>query len=140
MAAATTVVIATVIVSVVMSPSPVATVQTGQIYFALAAGFYIGSTAGMQIFKPVWCGWPCLSVGILATIGYAMAKARPGVGGLSQPLVRFAERYDALPGIPPGSLSRGTPLEYAAVGLAAVVAGCWLARRSIYARTEGVVA
>lgn len=137
MAAATTVVVATVIVSLAATASPVAAVQTGQIYFALAAGFYIGSTVGIQVFRPLWCGWPYLGVGFLATIGYVMAKVRPGIGGLSQPLVRFADRYDALPGIPPGSLSRGTPVEYAAVGLAAAVAGCWFARRSIRARLEG---
>ena len=122
------------------SPSPVAAIKTGQVYFALAAGFYVGSTAGIQIFKPAWCGWPYLGVGVLATIGYVMAKARPGIGGLSQPLVRFAEKYEALPGIPPGGLSRATPAEYAAVGLAAAVAGCWFARRSIRARLEGGVA
>ena len=137
LATATTVLVATVIVSLAAAPSPVAAIRTGQVYFALAAGFYVGSTAGIQIFKPAWCGWPYLGVGILATIGYAMAKVRPGIGGLSQPLVRFAERYEALPGIPPGSLSRATPVEYAAVGLAAAVAGCWFARRSIRARLEG---
>jgi hypothetical protein len=137
LAAATTVVVATVIVSIAAAASPVAAVRTGQIYFALAAGFYIGSTVGIQVFKPAWCGWPYLAVGVLATIGYIMAKARPGIGGLSQPLARFAERYEALPGIPPGTLSRATPVEYAAVGLAAAVAGCWFARRSIRGRLEG---
>jgi hypothetical protein len=130
------VVIACIIISLAMAQGPTDAIQKGQVYFAIAAAFCLGSVAGFHLFRPAWCLWSYLAIPVVVSIGYGLAWYRPTVSGLPRALLSATAHYNQLPMMPPNSFSRGTPLDYVSIGLAAAIAGCWLSRNTHRLRTE----
>jgi len=104
-------------------------VDPGQVCFAIGVGFWLGSLAACQFCRPALGIWACLSVPIVAVIGYVAAAMRPDLTG---PLVRYSE----VAIIAPNALVRGLPVIYLAIGPAAAILGIWTGQRIQRLREE----
>ena len=104
-------------------------VDPEQVCFAIGVGFWLGSLAACQFCRPALGIWACLSVPIVAVIGYVAAAMRPDLTGS---LVRYSEVLI----IAPNALVRGLPVMYLAIGPAAAIMGIWTGQRIQRLREE----
>ncbi len=122
-----------VVIGLTATGSPVAAIEKGQVYFSLAAGFFLGGLLAHHLCTTQLTFWYYLSVPPVAVVGYLLAWLFPRVSGFSQAALKY---YDALAHIPPNAFARALPIEYVAVGTAAALAGCWSSQRFHRSRRE----
>jgi hypothetical protein len=90
-------------------------IRQGQVYFAVAAAFFLGSYAGHRWFPVQTPLTGCLVVPIVCIIGYLWTMVR----------IRGQGPYAEIASVPPTVFIRALPLEYIAVGTAGVLAAFW---------------
>jgi hypothetical protein len=110
-----TALVALFLIRVLATGSPERTIQHGQVYFSVAAAFYLGAYAAHRAFPVRTPLWSCLAVPVVCVVGYMWTMMRAGGTG----------PYAQIASVPPTVFLRALPLEYISVGTAAVVALFW---------------
>lgn len=110
-----TALVALFLIRVLAAGSPERTIQHGQVYFSLAAAFYLGTYVAHRAFPVRTPLWGCLAVPAVCIVGYVWTIMRAGGAG----------PYAQIASVPPTVFLRALPLEYISVGTAAVVASFW---------------
>ncbi|UCG15180.1 MAG: hypothetical protein JSV19_07760 [Phycisphaerales bacterium] len=106
---------ALLLIRLLATGSPARTVQHGQVYFSLAAAFFIGGYAAHRMFPVRTALWGCLAVPVVCIIGYAWTMLR----------AQGPASYARIASVPPTAFIRALPLEYISVGIAGVLASFW---------------
>jgi hypothetical protein len=121
-AMAATVVVALFTIWMTAGREPVANVQRGQTIAAVAGGLYLGAMAARYFTGVERSAWYIMSVPVVGLVawlvGYMSADMSWAQAGKYQYYVYLATT-------PVHDLARPLPLEYIAVGTAAVLAGFW---------------
>lgn len=102
--------------------SELAPIQTGQVYFAVAASFYLAAFFGYQITGAGSPVWAYLTVGVVAVSGYLWTVFHPSPtfpGRLISHLAHFA----------PTAFGRASPVQMVMIGTAAAIFGNWHQRQ-----------
>jgi hypothetical protein len=92
-------------------------IRKGQVYFSLAAAFFVAGLVAQQLSRARLMIWPLLAVPLVATVGY--------VAGGVQPHASVPPIYEGLEHIMPNFLCRALPVEYFSAGVAGVVLAGW---------------
>jgi hypothetical protein len=106
---------ALLLIRLLATGSPVRTVQHGQVYFSLAAAFFIGGYVAHRMLPVRTPLWGCLAVPVVCIIGYAWTMLR----------AQGPAPYARIASVPPTAFIRALPLEYISVGIAGVLASFW---------------
>jgi len=101
--------------------SLVTAVHKGQVYFSLAAGFYLATLLGVIVSRTRPAIWPLLAVLIVSLLGY--------LAGGQWPTPAVADDYRQLAHIMPNFVCRAMPVEYLSAGVAGAIAGTWTGSR-----------
>lgn len=107
-----------------VSPSSVAEIHKGQVYFSILAGFYLGALVGLYFSYRVSPALFVFSVGLVGVLSYGWAALHPV-------LEPAKEAYRGLLSTPPFALSRPLPVEYVSLGIIGAILASWSAR-SVY--------
>lgn len=92
-------------------------IRKGQVYFSLAAAFFLAGLVAQQLSRARLMIWPLLAVPLVAAAGYL-------AGGV-QPHASVPTIYEGLEHIMPNFLCRALPVEYFSAGVAGVVLAGW---------------
>jgi hypothetical protein len=115
-----TVVIAVVLIQLLAAGTSSHTVKQGQVYFSLAAAFFIAAHVAYRFFPVHTAAWACLAVPAVCMIGYGWTMYRPVATGA----------YADIASVPPTAFIRALPVEYISIGTASVIASFWSSARS----------
>lgn len=107
---AVTIAVAAVSISLLMGPRLAATRQ-GQVFFAVAAGFWLAAYVARHVTKVQRAGWLWPAPLAVGLIGAVLAALRP----------ELAPPYDRINIIPAWNLVRPLPVEMVSVGLLAIL-------------------
>jgi len=108
--------------------SLVTAVHKGQVYFSLAAGFYLAALLGVLVSRTRPAVWPLLAVLIVSLLGY--------LAGGQWPTPAVADDYRQLAHIMPNFVCRAMPIEYLSAGVAGAIAGTWTGSRMASASAD----
>ncbi len=106
----------------------VTAVHKGQVYFSLAAGFYLATLLGVIVTRTRPVVWPLLAVLIVSLLGY--------LAGGQWPTPAVADDYRQLAHIMPNFVCRAMPVEYLSAGVAGAIAGTWTGSRMASASAD----
>lgn len=122
--ATATAAVGAVVVWQFVTPSSVAEIHKGQVYFSILAGFYLGALVGLYFSYRVSPLLFIFSVGLVGVLSFGWAALHPF-------LEPAEEAYRGLMSAPPFALSRPLPVEYVSLGIIGAVLASWSAR-SVY--------
>jgi hypothetical protein len=114
-------VIAGVLIPVLSGGTELTVVDTGQVYFSVAAAFYLGSLLSYQLSGAQSPVWAYGSVAIVALGGLMWTILNPAAEFPGRQISHFMQ-------IPPSDYARPLPLQIVAAGMAAAIAGYWQQR------------
>jgi hypothetical protein len=112
----TTSIVALLVLQLISAGDPSRAIRHGQTYFSIALAFYAGALLAHEFAAVPTAWWSLLATPCVCAIGYFWSL--------------FNIDRNQLASVPPTPFARATPIEYVAVGSAAVVAAFWLIRRS----------
>jgi len=119
-----TAVVAFALIGVLSTGSPVPTIKHGQVYFSIAAAFFVAGYLAHGRFPARTPLWTCLSVPVVSVGAYVwvMLVGSESVAGLP-------------PNIPPSTYLRALPIEYVTLGTLGSILAFWWTRPTYVDRT-----
>ncbi len=106
---------ALVLIRVLATGAQERTIEHGQVYFSVAAAFFLGAYIAHRVLPVRTALWGCLAVPVVCIIGY----------GLTMVWAQNSGAYARIASVPPTAYIRAMPLEYIAVGTVGVLAAFW---------------
>lgn len=120
-ALAITTVVALLVIWMTVARTPVAVIARGQVIASVAAGLYLGALAARYFTGVTASEWYALAVPAVGGVGFLMGYLQANMSWATGPWAS----YTLLATPPPHTLARPLPVEYLAVGVAAVLIGFW---------------
>lgn len=133
-ALASTVVVALIVIWLTIARNPVAEIARGQVIASVAAGFFLGAMAGRIVTGIDNVRWYLPAVALVGLTAYLVGYLEADLSWASSSWYR---PYAALATTPPHDLVRPLPVEYMAVGVAAVLGGFWCSDKADQTVEEG---
>jgi len=106
----------------------VTAIHKGQVYFALAGGFYLATLLSVTVSRTRRIIWPLLAVLLISLLGY--------LAGGQWPTAAAADDYRQLSHVMPNFACRALPVEYLSAGVAGAIAGTWTGSRMASASAD----
>ena len=133
-ALAVTSVVALFVIWMTIARTPVASIARGQVIGSVAAGLYLGAMAARYFTGVSVSRWYAMAPAVVALVGFLLGYLQSNMSWAKGALASYA----LLATTPPHALARPLPIEYIAVGLAAVMVGYWSGEKIEHVAEQGM--